>query len=177
VVVDSGEKHADAERFYQDRAARLNLDVVWWGGPFNYSAANNLGARASSSEVLIFLNDDTELTQPDWIDELVGWVSQPGVGLAGLQLVGGQGVIQHGGIVLGMNGFADHLFAGMRPGEDSMFGSTRWYRNGLSVNASSFVGATWYSAWTRGSTAVARCAHRLAGFVTSSRRPGARRFR
>src|SRR6185503_15902527 len=32
-------------------------------------------------------------------------------------------------------GFAGHLFAGMRPGDDSIFGSTNWYRDCLSVTA------------------------------------------
>ncbi len=44
-------------------------------------------------------------------------------------------MIQHGGVVLGLGGFAGHLFQGMRPGEDSLIGSSRWYRNTLSVTA------------------------------------------
>ncbi|MGV1049559.1 MAG: glycosyltransferase [Solirubrobacterales bacterium] len=135
VVVDGGEGGAAAERWYAGRGGEFPVEPVWWEGAFNYSAANNLGARTASGEALVFLNDDTEIASPDWLAELVGWTSQPEIGLAGLQLVDGSGAIQHGGVVVGMTGFGGHLFAGMRPGEDSVFGSTDWYRNCLSVTA------------------------------------------
>jgi GT2 family glycosyltransferase/glycosyltransferase involved in cell wall biosynthesis len=136
VVVDSGARSPAAERWYGERSSgKLRVEPVWWEGPFNYSAANNLGAREASGEVLLFLNDDVEVVSPDWLSELVGWVSQPGVGLAGLRLLHGDGTIQHGGVVVGMTGFGGHLFAGMRPGEETIFGSTDWYRDCLSVTA------------------------------------------
>jgi GT2 family glycosyltransferase/glycosyltransferase involved in cell wall biosynthesis len=134
LVVDSGDRDG-AERWYADRDDPFPLEATWWEGPFNYSAANNLGARACGGEVLVFLNDDVEITQPDWLAELVGWSTRPGVGLAGLQLLDGNGLIQHGGVVVGMTGFGGHLFAGMKPGSDSLIGSTTWYRNCLSVTA------------------------------------------
>jgi O-antigen biosynthesis protein len=133
VTVDSGERDEAAERWYRGRSERLTS--LWWEGPFNYSAANNRGARACRGEVLVFLNDDTEITDPEWLRELVGWVSQPAIGLAGLQLTDSVGAIQHGGVVVGMNGFADHLFVGLAPGTETTFGSTDWYRNCLSVTA------------------------------------------
>jgi O-antigen biosynthesis protein len=135
VAVDSGSRSPAAERWYQDRSARLELRTVWWEGPFNYSAANNRGAEAGSGEVIVFLNDDVDLPDPGWLRELVGWAAQPGIGLAGMQLIDASGAIQHGGVVLGVNGFADHLFAGMQPGSDSLLGSVSWYRNCLSLTA------------------------------------------
>lgn len=135
LVVDSGERGGSAEGWYERRQDPFPLEVVWWQGEFNYSAANNLGAGSCAGQTLVFLNDDTEADSPDWLAELVGWASQPEIGLAGLQLLDGAGTIQHGGVVIGMTGFGGHLFAGMRPGEDSMLGSTDWYRNCLSVTA------------------------------------------
>jgi glycosyltransferase involved in cell wall biosynthesis len=135
VVVDSGARGGVAEQWYANRDDSFPLKTVWWEGDFNYSAANNLAAAAASGDVLLFLNDDIEVVSPDWLSELVGWATRPGVGLAGLQLLDGTGAIQHGGVAIGMTGFAGHLFAGMAPGEDSIFGSTDWYRDCLSVTA------------------------------------------
>lgn len=135
VVVDSGERHKSAERWYRERSRRMNINSIWWEGPFNYSAANNCGASASGGEVVVFLNDDTEVTDPQWLRELVSWAIQPGIGLAGMQLIGDDGLIQHGGVVVGMSGFAGHLFSGMDPDAESLLGSTTWYRNCLSVTA------------------------------------------
>ncbi|MFN8163262.1 MAG: glycosyltransferase [Solirubrobacterales bacterium] len=133
VVADSGGRD---ERWYENRADDgFSVKPVWWEGPFNYSAANNLAAKEAGGEILVFLNDDTKIVSPDWLAELVGWASQPQIGLAGLQLLDGEGTIQHGGVVVGMTGFGGHLLAGMRPGDDSLLGSTDWYRNCLSVTA------------------------------------------
>ena len=135
VVVDNGERTPENEAWYGSAAEGLDLQVRWWDRPFNYSAVNNWAAADAKGDVLVFLNDDTELVNPGWLRELVSWVSQPGIGLAGVQLVDPTGAIQHGGIVLGMHGFADHLFAGSQPGDDTIFGSTLWYRNSLSATA------------------------------------------
>lgn len=135
IVVDNGERTADNEAWYEREHGALDLTVRWWDQPFNYSAVNNVAAAEARGEVLVFLNDDTELVDPGWLRELVSWVRQPDIGLVGVQLVDPDGLIQHGGVVLGMHGFADHLVAGCRPGDDTLIGSTTWYRNSLSVTA------------------------------------------
>ena len=60
---------------------------------------------------------------------------RPEIGLVGAQLIGPDGEIQHGGVILGMNGFADHLFQGMAPDSPSLLGPTTSYRDVLSVTA------------------------------------------
>jgi GT2 family glycosyltransferase len=135
IIVDNGERTDDNEAWYEQEAATLDLTVQWWDQPFNYSAVNNSAAQVARGDVLVFLNDDTELIDPRWMRELVGWVQQPDIGLVGVQLVDPDDRIQHGGVVVGMHGFADHLFAACVPGQDTLFGSTLWYRNSLSVTA------------------------------------------
>jgi O-antigen biosynthesis protein len=133
LIVDNGGQSADNDRWYAENANGLDLTVHWWTEPFNYSAVNNAMARQARGDVLVFLNDDTETSDPGWLTELVGWATRPGVGLVGLQLLDRGGDIQHGGVVLGMNGFADHLFQGLRPHTETMLGSTDWYRDVLAV--------------------------------------------
>lgn len=135
VVVDNGGHTPEAERWYEGARDGLDLSVTWWDEPFNYSRVNNVAAAAARGEVLVFLNDDTELVDPGWLRELVGWAVQPDIGLVGLQLLDGEGRIQHGGVVVGVNGFADHLFVGMEPHSESLLGPTDWYRDVLSVTA------------------------------------------
>ena len=135
VIVDNGERTPENEQWYADSFADLDLTVEWWDQPFNYSAVNNRGAALAAGEVLVFLNDDCEISDPGWLRELTGWAVQPGIGIVGAQLIGPGGEIQHGGVVLGMNGFADHLFQGMRPDSQSWLGPTTSYRNLLSVTA------------------------------------------
>ncbi|CAB4932233.1 unannotated protein [freshwater metagenome] len=133
VVVDNGERSPANEQWYRDLDLPVPVRVEWWDEPFNYSAVNNAAARLSTGEVLVFLNDDTEVLDPGWLRDLVGWAVQPEIGLVGLELIGPAGEVQHAGVVLGMSGFADHVFAGMRPEEDSVFGPVSRTRDVLAV--------------------------------------------
>ncbi|HEY9472758.1 MAG TPA: glycosyltransferase [Mycobacteriales bacterium] len=133
IIIDNGGHTPENEQWYVDNGHGLDLDVIWWDKDFNYSEVNNVAAAKARGDVLVFLNDDTELLDTAWMTELVGWSTRDGIGVVGLQLVGPDDRLQHAGVILGMGGFADHLFQGMRPGDDSLFGSTRWYRNTLAV--------------------------------------------
>jgi GT2 family glycosyltransferase len=136
-IIDNGERTTANEAWYAALTAELGLDleVVWWTEPFNYSQVNNALAAQVDDEVLVFLNDDTVAVDPGWLQELAGWAVRPEIGLVGVQLIDPDGLIQHGGVIVGLGGFADHLFQGMQPGEDSTIGSSRWYRNALSMTA------------------------------------------
>lgn len=137
-IVDNGGQSEVNDAWYDAMRQELGLDLAvrWWEDTFNYSQVNNVvAANDVNGDVLVFLNDDTEARNPSWLEELVGWALQPGIGLVGGQLLDAQGAIQHGGVILGLNGFADHLFEGMLPGSETLLGSTDWYRNVLSVTA------------------------------------------
>ena len=133
IVIESAPSEPDRESWYEALAASHPFEVLWWDGPFNYSAVNNWGAKHASGDVLLFLNDDTEALDGEWIAELAGWAVQPGIGAVGAQLLNEDGTIQHGGITVGLTGFAGQLFKFLRPGDTSLFGSTMWYRNVLAV--------------------------------------------
>jgi hypothetical protein len=79
------------------------------------------------------LNDDTEIVDPLWLKEMVGLLLRDGVGTVGVQHRQADGLIQHGGVMVGPGGFADNLFAGMVPDSATLIGPTAWYRNTLAV--------------------------------------------
>ncbi|MGN6759861.1 MAG: rhamnosyltransferase WsaF family glycosyltransferase [Leifsonia sp.] len=135
-VVDNGGENDENEAWYAALDPGIPVRHRWWHEePFNYSRVNNVAARETDGEVLVFLNDDTEIVDPGWLRELVGILQRQGVGTAGFQLRTGEGLVQHGGVMLGPGGFAANLFAGMRPDADSLVGPVRWYRNSLAVTA------------------------------------------
>jgi len=133
IIVDNGGRSADNEAWYRAEAGDLRPQVIWWDEPFNYSAVNNRAARRAAGKVLVFLNDDTSTGDPGWLHNLVGWAQRPEIGVAGLQLLDEDGLIQHGGVVIGMTGLAGHLFAGMAPHSESLMGPTDWTRNTVAV--------------------------------------------
>lgn len=127
IIVDNSGRTEAKQAWYD--AAVPQLRVLWWdGAPFNFSAVCNAGVAAGTGEVIVLLNDDTEMRDPTWLTDLVGWASRPDVGVVGAQLLGADGTIQHGGVMMGLNGLAEHLFAGMEPHSDTVIGSTDWTR-------------------------------------------------
>ncbi|PYI90356.1 MAG: hypothetical protein DME97_17840 [Verrucomicrobia bacterium] len=77
-------------------------------GQFNFSRANNEGAAAATGELLVFLNNDTEVITEDWLEHLTYYAEQPDVGAAGALLAYDDNTVQHAGVALGMRGTADH---------------------------------------------------------------------
>jgi GT2 family glycosyltransferase len=90
------------------------LVVVDWERPFNFSEKCNAGAAAASGEHLVFLNDDVEVIDGNWLEVLVGFVREPDVGAAGLRLLFSDGRLQHAGHVL-LGGNPGHLMFGLSP--------------------------------------------------------------
>ncbi|HEY0789479.1 MAG TPA: glycosyltransferase, partial [Chthoniobacterales bacterium] len=78
-------------------------------GPFNYPALNNAAAKEAKGEVLLLLNNDIKVIEPDWLRELVSQTLRPEVGVAGAKLLYANGRLQHGGIVLGPEGQITHV--------------------------------------------------------------------
>lgn len=86
--------------------------VVRESGPFNFSRLVNAGVARSTGEIVVLLNNDTEVLSPQWAATLGGTLSLAGVGAVGGLLLDEKGLIQHTGVALGMRGTADHPFRG-----------------------------------------------------------------
>jgi GT2 family glycosyltransferase len=68
--------------------------------PFNYADKINFGVIRARADLLLILNDDTEVLTDDWLDSMVGLLA-PDVGLVGAQLRYEDGTIQHLGLHVG----------------------------------------------------------------------------
>ena len=69
-------------------------------GPFNWSRFNNFGAALATGSVFLFLNDDIEVRDPQWLRRLLPYVSQASVGAVAPSLLTPQGSIQSCGVSL-----------------------------------------------------------------------------
>ena len=77
-------------------------------GGFNFSRINNFGRRYAAGKYLLLLNNDVEVINGDWLTQMVGECSQPGVGICGAMLYYPDDTIQHAGIITGLGGYAGH---------------------------------------------------------------------
>ncbi|MDA9867891.1 glycosyltransferase family 2 protein [Synechococcus sp. AH-224-I15] len=105
ICVDTGTD--DAETI--DYLEKSRSTVIRFVKPkFNFSAACNFGARNANGDILIFLNNDIEILDHDWIDRLVLPLQQSKNGISGPLLVYPNNTVQHAGVVIGPRGTADH---------------------------------------------------------------------
>ena len=82
--------------------------VVGYTGGFNFSRINNFGRKYANGSYLLLLNNDVEVINGDWLRQMVGECSQPGVGICGAMLYYPDDTIQHAGIITGLGGYAGH---------------------------------------------------------------------
>ena len=73
------------------------LVLVPFEAPFNYSRKMNLGVLHSTGERLVLLNDDISVRSADWLEDLVGPLDEPDVGMTGAKLYFSSDTIQHAG--------------------------------------------------------------------------------
>ncbi len=73
--------------------------VFHWNKEFNFSAICNFGARKAAGEILVFMNDDTEVISNDWIERMASFAIQPEVGAVGPRLLYPNDRIQNNGLL------------------------------------------------------------------------------
>lgn len=113
LVLDNNSSEADTFTYFERISAQdARVRVIPAPYKFNWSFLNNFGVRHATGEILVFLNNDTELITPDWLERLVETTSLPDVGTVGVQLYYEDGTLQHAGVVVGMGGWADHVYKG-----------------------------------------------------------------
>jgi GT2 family glycosyltransferase len=121
VIVENNSTTQEIFDYYQElTAAHTNVRVVTYEGSFNYSAINNLGVAATTGTHLLFLNNDTQVIEPNWLQLLMGPLVRPGVGAVGAKLLYPNGLIQHVGVILSGDGFG-HV-SRLYPGDELGYG-------------------------------------------------------
>lgn len=107
IVVDNGSTDRTAEivrnLFPEVRLIRSPVNLGFAGG-------NNLGLRAAHGDILVLLNDDTEV-RPDWLEAWARAAAQyPRWGILGAKLLYPDGqTIQHAGGTVDPNGLSHHF--------------------------------------------------------------------
>jgi GT2 family glycosyltransferase len=114
ILLDNWSNSAAAEMFCVEQANIAKTSVIRLAEPFNYSRLNNVGARAARYDFLLLLNNDVFVSHPTWLRTMLNeCLMDERVGGVGAKLLYPNGTVQHGGVVLGVGGIADHAFRGL----------------------------------------------------------------
>ena len=111
VVVDNGSTQADAIALLAEIRSHPNVKLIEDPQPFNFSRLVNRGVAAASGEICVLLNNDIDVINADWLDEMVSHAIRPEVGMVGAKLHYANGTLQHGGVILDSQGIAAHSIA------------------------------------------------------------------
>jgi GT2 family glycosyltransferase len=112
VVVDNRSADADTLRHLKEAVERGAISLLRDEGEFNYARLNNLAARETNADVLVFLNNDTLIDDLRWLQFLVSQAMQEDVGAVGPKLLYPDRTVQFGGTVLAGHG-ALHAHVGL----------------------------------------------------------------
>lgn len=120
LLVDNWSLSSEAVDFRRDISKSRNVDVMVVEEPYNFSRLNNLACRRTDAEFVLFMNNDVFIEQVDWLRRLVNEaIADAKVAAVGAKLLFPDKTIQHGGVILGVGGVADH--AGRGRGRDDPF--------------------------------------------------------
>jgi len=84
------------------------IRVLRYREPFNFATMVNYGARHATGDLLLLLNNDTQVISPDWLQEMAALAERPQIGAVGAKLLYPDGSVQHCGVCLGIAGSAGH---------------------------------------------------------------------
>lgn len=124
IVVDNGSSEQDSLDYLSELESR-GVQILRVPGPFNYSVLNNAAVRQARGELLCFLNNDVEMTDPDWLSLLVRQAIRPDIGAVGARLLYPDGTIQHAGVFTGIGGGAGHAHRFLKADEPGYFERAR----------------------------------------------------
>lgn len=110
IIVENNSTEKKTFEYYSSLADDRRIRVVKYKGVFNYSKINNYGATFAKGDILLLLNNDTEVINPEWMDEMAGICMRSDVGIVGAKLFYPDGTIQHAGVIIGIGGVAGHAF-------------------------------------------------------------------
>lgn len=113
LIVENNSSSPEIFDYYREIEKRPGVRILTWKEGFNYSAINNFGEKSAAGDYLLFLNNDVEVINPRWIEELLGNCQRKEVGIVGAKLYYPDDTIQHAGTVIGIGGIAGHAFLNM----------------------------------------------------------------
>lgn len=134
LIVDNGSVEGETKQYLETLADPCR--VIRDERPFNFSRLNNGAVLHARGSIVAFLNNDLEVVAPEWLTEMVALAIRPEVGAVGARLYYPNGLLQHGGVVLGINGVAGHSHKGRRRGDPG-----NWNRIILPHNVSAVTAA------------------------------------
>lgn len=104
-IVENNSTEKETFDYYQELSGNVNVNILNYGnGEFNFSAINNFAVRAVDSTYILFLNNDVEVINSNWLAEMLMYAQRNDVGAVGAKLYYPNETFQHIGLFIGLGG-------------------------------------------------------------------------
>lgn len=112
IIINNNSEQEETFKFFEflKTSYPKKIKIIDYNVPFNWSKINNYAVNFAKGELFLFLNNDTEVINDDWLEEMVSHIMKKDVGVVGAKLYYPNNTIQHAGVILGIGGFARHAF-------------------------------------------------------------------
>ena len=131
VFIQADNESAEADAYFSRTPHRL----LRFSGAHNLSALRNFAVGETTSPWILFLDDDMEVIENDWLTIMAEHIQRSDVGAVGAQLLSPNNTIEHAGTVLGVNGIAQPAFRGLPADERRVSRQLQVTRNCSAVSA------------------------------------------
>jgi glycosyltransferase involved in cell wall biosynthesis len=139
ILVDNGSDEPQSLQYFEFLSRLDNVSVVRDEGEFNYSAINNNAVEYAKGELIGLINNDIEVINPDWLDEMVSLALQPNAGAIGARLWYPDDRLQHGGVIMGPLTLAGHAHKMLPRGHHGYFGRASLIQGMAAVTAACLI--------------------------------------
>lgn len=99
-IIDNDSNEQNILEFFRKTQYEV-LKIHSQNNQFNYSYINNEAVSNITEDYILLLNNDTEIINPEWLSQMVGYAKIPGVGAVGAKLFFSDNTVQHAGVVHG----------------------------------------------------------------------------
>lgn len=129
LILENGSQNEETFRLYRRLQHEMSVTVLNWHDRFNVSRVFNFASEYTDGDFLLFLNNDTEAINGDWLERMVEHAQRDEVGAVGAKLHYPHGTIQHAGVIVGLNGTAGHPFRHYPGNHHGYFGRLKVIHN------------------------------------------------
>jgi GT2 family glycosyltransferase/2-polyprenyl-3-methyl-5-hydroxy-6-metoxy-1,4-benzoquinol methylase len=135
IVVDNNSIEEETMHYFDLIKNYPECRVLSFNDSFNYSRINNFAVGQARGDLLLFLNNDTEVITSGWMEEMISHAQRREIGAVGIKLLFPNNIVQHGGVIVGLGGVAGHAFYGSPAGDHGYIDFAMITRNCAAVTA------------------------------------------
>lgn len=125
LIVDNDSDDPETLFYLEHCQEDERIRVIKLSGDFNYSRLNNEAILQTHASFICLLNNDTEVVDGNWLNELVRHGTREEIGIVGAKLLYPHDHIQHCGIILGIYDIAGHAFKFLHKDDNGHIGRAK----------------------------------------------------